>query len=413
MNSSSKPSMKMLSLIIIVFMSVMISDYKAICNIVGAVSATLITFIIVYSRGFRIKRNSVLLCMVAFVGYYLATSFSNGEPDSIFVALAFYFIEFSCIFALLYFVDGEDTTFQSFITYRRIIISFFVVWDIFCVIAIYNYMQTPDLARLMAAYRASYANLIIGGGYPMAYGSVVLSVFLFQLLVNKKIPKRYRLITVFEILLLAVLVYYTNSFICDITMVLGWVVCYARSTMKGSMLLISAIFIGAIVLVVYLNIGDILEWMIEINNNDFIEERLVEIYNAIVLSNTSYHLDKRSMLYEMSWQSFLNHPILGVGYTYGNVGALHRLNGIGFHSTIFDTLGEFGLLGSIPFLGICLFPVKKALEMQESPIYLVTFFVMLLLNPSFSTFHLVLVVYLIIPLITRLSQMYSMYGKNV
>lgn len=336
-----------------------------------------------------------MLCIFAFLAYYTITSMLKGSFNDILESVLYFLIEFSSIFIFLYFLKSESLQYQ-----RWLLTVFFIVWDIFCVIAIINYLRLPDLARLMAAYRSSYSSLIIGGGYPMAYGSAILSVYLFQTIIeHKKLDRGYRAFAVAEIVLLSILVYFTNSFVILISMLLGYVLCFYRHTFKGSLYIVSMVFFFTIILVLYFNIDSVLEWLLKINNNEFIEERLYEIYDFVVNDVTSYHLDKRSSLYEMSFHSFLMYPVFGVGYTFGNLGSLQRVSGVGAHSTILDSFAQYGLIGAIPLLGIIIYPYLRNRKMKYSSEYLVSFMLMLFLNPCFTTYHFLLIVYLIIPII--------------
>lgn len=391
-----------IAIVLIINMAVMISDYKAICNIVGAACSVLIIGVILYSKRFVISFSPVIKCIFFFTLYYILTSLIKGSLDAVLTSVLYFNIEFTCIYLIEYLTNDNHYSYNDERFDRTIVKWFFIIWDVFCVIAIVYYNMIPDLARQMAAYRASYVNLIIGGGYPMAYGSVVLGVFLFQILIEKKVSGKLVLPVIAEIVLLTILVYFTNSFICMIAMLFGWIICYIRSKITGSTFIIIAIIVGVFGIVIYVNIDAILTGILALVKNEFIHERIQELYESIVLDQTSFHLNKRSSLYQMSFQSFCEHPLFGVGYTYGNDGALNRLNGVGSHSTILNTLGQYGIIGSIPMFGILLYPIKKAVELGESPFYLFSFFVMLALNPSFSTYHLVLIAYLIIPLIIRL-----------
>lgn len=397
----SRISVTLLSLLIFINMAVMVSDYKAISNKVGAICSILIMLLLLYyNKGYiRCNKNEgrLYICIFLFLLYYTATSLLGGNFSNTFESVLYFLIEFSSIFIVVYMrEDGEKKDAQK----KLLINLFFVVWDIFCVAAIVTYIRTPNLARLMAAYRSSYSSLIIGGGYPMAYGSAVLGVYLFQsILQHADLSRKYRVFAIFEIILLTVLVYLTNSFVILVAMLLGFVLCFFRHTLKGSLYILSVILLVTLSLIVYFNLEGILEWILKVNNNEFIEKRIFELYNLVANDVTSYHLNKRSDLYTMSFTSFLQHPIFGVGYTFGNVGSLQRLNGIGAHSTILDALGQYGLVGSVPLFGIILFPFVKNKELKYSSIYLLPFLFMLFMNPCFTTYHFILVSYLIIPLI--------------
>ena len=400
----SKRSISVIYIIYIITtinMAVMVSDYKAICNKVGAVCTLLLMLLLIYYYHGKLSyprlERRLMLSVVLFLSYFTLTSLIKGSIANTVESVIYYLIEFSSIFMILYFEKNGDNEGQ-----KILLVIFFFLWDVFCLLSIYTYIKSPSIARLMAAYRSSYSSMIIGGGYPLAYGSAILGVYLLQNIIEYKNQNRnFRIAAIAEIALLTILVYFTDSFVILVSMLLGYLLCIFRHTFKGSFYIISMVSLFVITLVIFFNIQSVLEWLLNINNNDFIEKRLYEWYNLVANDVTSYHLDKRSGLYEMSIQTFLQHPIIGVGYKFGNLGSLQRTFGVGAHSTILDSLAQYGLVGSIPLFSIILYPFHRNGEKKYSSIYLLVFAFMLFLNPCFTTYHCLLIVYLIVPLLQK------------
>lgn len=400
MKTNVRPA-KLVYFLTIIDLIVMVSDYKVICNEIGLILSFVIIIVMLIDNEFKIKvknrEKKLLLAIVFFSLYYLITCMFNGQAKNYIISFAYYIIEFTLVFVFLYFNEKSEYYYEE-----QIIKWFFITWNVFCAISLFYYFQIPDLARQMAANRSAYTHLIIGGGYPMAYGSVVLAVFLFQQIIESKfISRKLRFFAIGEIVFLAVLIIYTNSFICLLALFLGFAFCVCGRFLKGQTLIGTIILILIIGIIIYINLTTILQTLLTYNNNEFIEKRLSELYDLTANDVTSFHLAKRSSLYQMSIESFFKSPILGVGYKFGNTVSLLQENGIGSHSTLLDTLGQFGLLGAIPLYSVLYYPVKKTAELKVKPFYLISFFIILALNPSFTTFHFVLVTYLIIPLICR------------
>ena len=77
--------------------------------------------------------------------------------------------------------------------------------------------------------------------------------------------------------------------------------------------------------------------------------KLVSIENTIKYDEAEGSVESREDKYSMSWNSFLEDPVMGGSGTVITGG----------HSTILDTFGAYGLLGGIPFLLLLFFHLKS------------------------------------------------------
>ena len=140
-----------------------------------------------------------------------------------------------------------------------------------------------------------------------------------------------------------------------------------------------------------------LGYLIKNTQDEFWNRRWTESYEALILDQNSSHVDKREMVYQLSIDGIIESPIFGNGYKFGNVFNKDESYGVGNHSTVIDTLAQFGIVGGIPLLLFLLYPLINARRKQEDFTYLVPFYVMSCLNPTLRCYHVMVIIYLIIP----------------
>ena len=382
-------------------MGFMISDYKVLCNLVGSIATLML---LIYTQGYcgdDYYENKNTRYYVLFLVYYTITSLFNLNIYSWFVYLLFYLILF-CPFILYRYIENS----RNISLVKVILVIFFVIWTVFCILSVKSCIEVPDLARLMAAYRPSFKNVINGGGYPMGYGAVILSTHLLYLILNNKIKSRLIRWLVFgELILMLFMVMLINSFIILCGLLIGYgIIILNRITKNSKSRLFTYFFFGIVAIVVCVFIGEILLFIADNTTDDFWHKRWMETYNSIINGNDSNHVEERQLMYQISFDSFLQSPIFGVGYKFGNVFSLGDFTYIGNHSTIIDSLAQYGIIGATPLFLFLLYPLKRNIMLGHDSSYLVPFALMSCLNPIFHNFHPILIVYLIIPLTQLLIQ---------
>ena len=118
------------------------------------------------------------------------------------------------------------------------------------------------------------------------------------------------------------------------------------------------------------------------------------------------YVDERWGLVKMSWSTFLNNPIFGVGYTVGNVYSKLFESGVGTHSEICDILAQHGIVGASLFFMYFFNAIKRLGLKIIDHSYLIVLFVMALMNP-FHYFHGFFVIMVLTPIICALVQDYT------
>ena len=106
-------------------------------------------------------------------------------------------------------------------------------------------------------------------------------------------------------------------------------------------------------------------------------------------------------MYDRSIDGFLENPIFGNGYKFGNVFNTDDDSGVGNHSSIMDSLSQYGIIGSIPYFLFLLYPWKRSKKYKYDSYHLVSYYTLLFLNPVFNCYHTMLIVYFIIPALEK------------
>ncbi len=376
----------------------MVSGYKGIANYLSFV--LLIVVLVVYfgvNRGKINLNNKIGLYIFVFMLFYLLTSLVVLDVDFFLVEYAYYAIAFSP--ALITYVIAKE---KDVIAAKSVLIISLLLWTLMCIYSIYLYVSNPQFARLAAADQSLVSGIIFGG-YPLAIGSAILSVYLLGLLLEKWhiLTLANKCIIIAFCVLLAVTVYLTESTITTICMIVGFVATVSlnkrekneRNRFLKIFIFISVLFIVGIV--INSNLTYIYSWLDDHSDN-LLFYRIKEVINALFFDTETSHYIKRSDTLSASFNTFINNPIIGVGYKYGNVTSIGKTQfGIGNHSEIFDSLAQFGLIGAFPFLMSYYLAIKSIADKYIGVV--VTVFFLMLLNPFFY-FDSNHVVFMILPL---------------
>ena len=346
--------------------------------------------------------------LILFLGYYFITSIIEGD--------IVYTLEYVIIYACLY-----GTAFQcKYYLYRnntrelRMLVNVLVLAFVaFSLAAIIFYMLYPSAARTLAADYYAFDNIAIGGGYSIAFGASILAVFLFELLLRKRSYDRRLflrflvLFVLFEFLLIKT--ESTTTLIASLVGIISapLVLAYRSNNVKGGKIIVTALLMIALLIFV-INKNEIGRSIVQLtmNSTDNVMMRrfnrigLKLQYQGVMTGYTNY-VDERFSTITSSWNTFLKHPILGVGYKCGNIYSLLPQYGVGTHSELFDTLAQHGIIGSAFWLMFIYRSIRGQLRHGNSKAWIYPFIIMLIFNP-FRSFHGFVVIFFIIPVMEYL-----------
>ena len=298
-------------------MLALISDYKALSNLIGSITSAITLLFIIATpkkRNAPLERKTVLYLFL-FLAYFIVSSFANFNPNKWGVTIMVYIMVFTPFFLFSHLCRVNDYALSKYL-----VSGFFVIWTFFLVLCFWTCYQIPDLARMMASERATYYNIINGGGYYMGYGSAILTPYLFNSLLKGEIKNSWmRVFVVLEIALMIATVLVINSYVTLVALVAGLVLVVINRIAKTSnSKIFSYVIIGGLLLILYLNSASVLSYLISKTENEFWNRRLEETYDSVVNKDDSEHVDERERVYQISWKGFLQSPLFGNGYKNGN-----------------------------------------------------------------------------------------------
>lgn len=281
---------------------------------------------------------------------------------------------------------------------------------IFSLSAISFYTINPSAARILAADYYAFDSIAIGGGYSIAFGASILSVYFFEMILRRKnLERKYFWAFVFLFVLFEILLIKTEStttLIANIFGILMGIIVKMYNSGKGRIenkILISAVIIITF-LVVVLNINEIGKFIVDITANGT-DNVLIRRFNRIgqkmqyqgVGAGYTNYVDERFGTISKSWNTFLQNPVFGVGYKCGNIFSRLEEFGVGTHSEFVDVLAQYGFVG---FFFWIMF-ISSAIKYQNNSFkcngWKATLLIMLIFNP-FRSFHGYVAAFFLIPI---------------
>lgn len=362
--------------------------------------------------------NKCFLWLLLFVLYYFFTSLIVADLIYVLKYVTVFLFIYSTIIQYKYYYYRNNFN-EIFFIVKMVIIAYLI----FSISAIRFYILNPSAARVLAADFYAFDNIAIGGGYSIAFGASIFSVYLFEILIKKKfIKKKFKLYFLICFILFELLLIKTESTTTLIANLFGLSMCviikYYSSGVKNLNKIIYIAILILIFLVIALNINNIGGYIVDITFNGT-ENVLIRRFNRIGLKlkfmgvqyGYTNYVDERFGTILTSWNTFLKHPIFGVGYKCGNIFSLLESYGVGTHSELVDVLAQHGLIGFIFWLMFILNSIKSQNNYLKCNGWKFTLLIMLVFNP-FRSFHGFIVIFFLIPMMNNMIQFISlMEGK--
>lgn len=395
-------------------------------------------FISGYTGAFHNYINFGLFCLWNFFAYcedrksYTKAAL-NKTSKYLFLFLLFYFftslisgglvytLEYIFLFMMLY---GNVIQYKYYITrnnYSEIKIlvrASFASILLFSVIAITFYSIFPSAARILAADYYAFDTIAIGGGYAIAFGASLLSVFLTELIIRGNLNHthtKYFMICV--IFLLEFLLVKTESTLTLLSSIIGILfavirrIYFGKKTAQSKMSIGKILAIAGVIIIglfLITNFQSIGLWILDLtseNLDNVVLRRFNRIAEKIVYSGngTMYtnYIDERWGTVVQSWNTFLSNPIFGVGYECGNTFSLLGKFGVGTHSELCDLLAQHGVFGGISLFTFFILAFRGQHNNCRCRAFILTLLFMALFNP-FRYYHGYFVCFFLIPMIDYL-----------
>ena len=350
--------------------------------------------------------NRATRYLLLFLMYYFFTGSLAGNLTHLLSYIGVYSMIYSGPVQFLYYYRRNRLKEIKCIVYLSLI-----GWIIISGLAISFYSRFPDAARTLAADSDAFGALYIGGGYAIAFGSAILFSFLFSLLFRRSLNfKKTILVTLIVIvIILFILVVKTQSTTTLIASIMGAIVGIfyeiRNRLSEGARVLYYIFSVGFIVLLWNGVLTSIAFQLSGSASEEVYAKRFHRIGEKLVSfetgSNSENYVDERWGLVVDSFNAFLDNPVFGVGYMAGNkLSELEKYN-VGTHSEICDSLAEYGMIGCFFLFGYFILSFKRTNRGIKNKSYLVTLFIMALMNP-FQYFHGFYVLFVLIPFINLL-----------
>ena len=231
------------------------------------------------------------------------------------------------------------------------------------------------------------------GNFAFIYGLVFVSLMFYN---RVKYRSKYRIVFIL-LTILSIICVLRASFTIALILLLIEMIIYKSKLSKN---VIKNIIIALIIFIVLINLSTILYSLSNVISNDKIKERIIEFSTFLNSGNMSGDLQERVKLYNLSFSTFLSHPLFGIGGYY-YVPSIP----IGYHSQFIDDIARYGILFGINlillFVNYFAF-IKEKLCFDKYSIALVdsikyTLLILLVVNPLFECQWLSFTIFLMLP----------------
>lgn len=352
-------------------------------------------------------RKEVFLLFL-FVVFFLFSSSFAGDAINTLKYTAMYFMQFGAVICYYAYKDVDESTFKIIKTVC------FVIIIIVTINAILFYIVFPSAARILAANSSAFDNIAIGNGYSLAYSITILAVFILYYLINGVLTVR-RPIYFLLVVLFSVAVFLTESTTTLLALFFGFFTTVLFRIIMGESfkkhspdrIRLGFFIIILLIIIVALTINSFGEWLVSSTDSHLdilYVRRLNRIGQKLAAFGTNNsvdnYVDERFSTIVMSVKTFFEHPLLGVGYQYGNIYSQGYYYGVGQHSEFMDILAQFGLFGFFTLMIIYFSFIRKCNSRKHNYGVVVTILVLCIFNP-FMSFQGCFIVFFFVPLLSR------------
>lgn len=375
-----------------VFRAVM---YGSVGNLIilGFISLWFLTSLIINPTWFMKMPKHLFIVSVMLLIFILISLLNvKGNPRS------FLMIGVSFWFPLYVFYFYKTSHLKKNLKKLNIVILISII--ITCLTTIYGFHFIPNAARFLSDSRTDFAQDLLLmrnniGGFDFIYGIILLIPILLNITWQKKIIK------LLAVLLIVWLVIKSNFTIAIILLLLSFILSLFSKFNKWLVLMLYVFCITLLLLLPADFYSSPILTIAHYINNPTISARLNDLGYGLQygIESSGVHLSARLRLYEMSWMTFLQNPLTGVGpyYYVPNVG-------VGYHSQILDDLARYGLFGGV-FILIFLrsyYKYLSAIWKKNSfnscvGTLFIVFILSSLLNLTFSQPAISVIMFLLIP----------------
>ena len=323
-----------------------------------------------FSRNFKSKYFFPLAVFLLF--YYIS---SDYDINWTFVL----FCQFMTIFIANCSIDIVKENPQLKKTFKFFCILFLGVFIVYCYRS-FAFMEDNVMALRELVSSKKDSSVIIGGGYGLPYAFSLLIPVICYLLRYIRKDKIILSFFLFFIVMGSILVFYALYMTAIVLLLAGIAISFSYNLSKQAkiILIITAIIVIPSV-VIYL--PTVIGYLAPEGADVLLRraENLTDFVAGESISGTD--LNTRFNLSLLSIKTFINNPIIGVGWKSGYDFFIMEQMGVGFHAEWFDIFAKYGLFAILLIITIVNGTKDK---LKKDNISYIMFLILGFLNPTFN-----------------------------
>ena len=268
---------------------------------------------------------------------------------------------------------------------KKIVLFLSIITFVTTIIVTLSYPDAPKTLAMgteMDKYKEMYVKMNCGG-YGFVYGFIISFI---PILASRFKERFWNVIKGIYIVLGCIVLVVSQYTIGLIVFSIGLILYFLFTPNKSrfAVILKMLLVIAGLLFVLYL--PAILESLANaLNSYSTLSVRLSDLAMYIRYGSIGNSVNSRFVVYGISWDSFLRHPILG--------GLIQGDNTIGAHSTILDLLALIGIVGMLP-LFLFFVRIARSARNKYYTIALVSYLLLSILNPTIYVISIGFALYL-------------------
>ena len=332
------------------------------------------------------KQLLAFLVLFAFILFYWVITWSVQLDTLTYVYYGFVSLIFVFGATTLYYSEDNDLL-------RRMFLFITIIYFVTAITSIVGLNVYPLAARELArgstydtsldftTYKNIYRRMNIVS-WSQAYG--MLFALPAAWMIWKKKRKVFYVVLLAAISVMLVASQITFAVLLAIVLIAGVLISNQSSTKT----IVITIILALAAILILINLDEVLGVVIELSKQvgfDFLATKLNDLRVLLLYGNAVGDAGARGMLYQKSFNTFLNSPLVGLVFK-----GKASMDQIGYHSEFFDFLGTFGFIGMMVMITsfVAYFRFLKRTEKdsrRDLMIIFLGFMVLFVLNPVFNS----------------------------
>lgn len=341
----------------------------------------------------KVFTKSKYIYLYVFLLYVFINGALSYDISSVMKFMVGFIIIISPVFICDYIKLYDNSKVSKYAEIASLIIFAYYSFKTLSIIKVYPAI-TRELASPDSHISQFYYGTNIGGGFPLTYGLSFLIIFLafYLLKVANKVKK---LILIFYVCLFGYTLFKSQYFIATLLVIFGVILNSFNKNKQKIFFFFYILIILCLSLYLFGFFNFVGEFIIEStqSNNSVLGVKLNEIGYFLTGNNSNSYVNilGRTSRMKISLDTFLAHPIIGVGRITGFNTDI-EIGLVGQHSEWIDSLARFGIIGSFIYF-ILLYKLFKDTYQVKLKLYsvLIIFIILGFADPirNFTVFYVI------------------------